>query len=255
MEKIAGNMPGQMKAPAGNAPAGNAQKKKGRPTGSKTRPDAPSKLARAALNPTPPQPQPQAPPLNPQPGSNASRPDTDLFGSVPPPGNSEQEAETEFPPEDETPKNESQPEDHRPIATMIWDSAIGLLCAIMGLFWLPRKMGKNVEAGEIPYDEREMVIGAFCKYFASIGMTILSPAQELYMAIFAYCAPRLNLTFQWIKMRFMKKAKPAQDTPPPDNRMPGKETPAPEKEAAPPVPPSEKKEAPPFDSTQLDALR
>ncbi len=245
-------MPGQIKAPAANA----AEKKKGRPPGSKTRPDAPSKLARAALNPT--QPQPQAPPVNPQtqqappPGNNASRPDTDLFGAVPPPGNSEQETETEFPPEDQTPKNESQPEDHRPISTMIWDSAVGLLAAMIGLFWLPRNVGKNPEAGEIPYDEREMVISAFCKYFASIGMTVLTPLQELYMAIFAYSAPRLNLTFQWIKMRFMKKAKPAQETPPPDNRTPPAQ-PAP---TTPPgeKPADEKKPAPPHTPSQLDAL-
>jgi hypothetical protein len=172
---------------------------------------------------------------------------------VPPPDEGLPPDESELPPEEtETPKNESQPEDHRPISTMIWDSAIGLLCGIMGLFWLPRKMGKNIEAGEIPYDEREMVISAFCKYFASIGMTILTPAQELYMAIFAYCAPRLNLTFQWIKLRFMKKAKPAQETPPPDNRMPGDPPKQPEN---PGQPPSDKKETPPHNSTQLDALR
>ncbi len=135
---------------------------------------------------------------------------------------------------------------------MIWDSAVGLLAAIIGVFWFPRKMGKNTEAGEIPYDEREMVISAFCKYFASIGLTVLTPLQELYMAIFAYSAPRLNLTFQWIKLRFMKKAKPAQETPPPDNRTPPAQpapTPSPGE-----TPASEKKDAPPHTPSQLDAL-
>jgi hypothetical protein len=251
IDKIAAFLPNQITPKAATLVA--PKKLIGRPPGSKTRLDAPSKLAAAARNsqtPFQPQTQTQIPPV-----SGASRPDTDLFGNEKPsPGETPPDGEKSFFPPDEeinVKKDESEPEDHRPVATMIWDTIIGLFTAIIGAFWLPRKMGKNIEAGEIPYDEREMVISAFCQYFASIGMAVLSPLQMLYMAIFTYCVPRLKMTFDWIKLRFMKKAKPAATQPEKDNRMPQTETPPnpdPTEETA-------KKETPPFTPGQLDVLQ
>ena len=91
---------------------------------------------------------------------------------------------------------------------------------MIGVFWYPRPCGSATAKGEIPYDEREMVISAFCKYFQSIGMKALSPVQELWLAIGAYCSPRLVLTVQWFKTKFAKK-KPAPEKPPVagDNRF------------------------------------
>jgi hypothetical protein len=99
---------------------------------------------------------------------------------------------------------------------------------MIGFFWYPRPCGTDAAKGEIPYDEREMVISAFCKYFHSIGMKALSPVQELWLAIGAYCSPRLVLTVRWFKAKFAKK-KPAPEKPPVagDNRFAENAKPAP----------------------------
>lgn len=252
LEKIGSHLPGQITEKKPPVPPWQQPGKKwGRPVGSKTRPDAPSKLKRAGTQQTPPDN--QTPPTQQTPPPSGSRPDSDLFGTVPPPDDGSPPDENEFPKEEET-ASESNPEDHRPLSTMIFDSVVGIFATIIGVFWLPRKVGRNAEAGEIAYDEKEMVVSAVCKYFASIGMTILTPAQEMYMAIFAYCAPRLNLTFQWIRLKFMKKAKaaPMDQTPPAaDTRMPQEKQPETDKT---PGTDSEKKAAPPHVPTQLDIL-
>ena len=222
-----------------------AKNKGGRPAGSKTRPDAPSKLKKAAalsqaatfadLSAAPPIIKP-----------DAARPDSDLFGSTPdfekgaPVGDTSAfEPEiTHLPETEDLPggiKTEEppaaavqveNPELQRPLATMLWDSIIGVAAVVIGVFWYPRPVGKNVEKGEIPFDEREMVISAFCKYFHAIGMSMLSPVQELWAAIGVYCVPRLGLTIKWAKDKFFKKAKPADIPQPPggDSRTAKTET-------------------------------
>jgi len=251
LEKIGSKLPGQITEKKASVPPWQQPGRKwGRPVGSKTRPDAPSKLKRAAQIP----PDNQTPPISQTPPPTGARPDSVLFGTVPPPDDGSPPDENEFPTEDEAKTSEADPEVHRPFAAMIFDSVTGIFAAVIGVFWLPRKVGKNAEAGEIPYDEKEMVVIAVCKYFASVGMAILTPAQEMYMAIFAYCAPRLNLTFQWIRLKFMKKVKSAPtDQVPPfgDSRMPQENQPEAEKT---PGEDSEKKAAPPHVPTQLDVL-
>jgi hypothetical protein len=174
------------------------------------------------------------------PADDGVRPDSDLFGSLksPPENSANENAAGIFPPDDgaEQPDDGAEqpddgaakPEDHRAIATMVWDSIVGFLAMMVGVFWFPRPFGKNVEKGEIPYDEREMVVSAFCVYFASIGLKVLSPFESLCMAIFGYSLPRLRETMTWFKFKFMKKAQPAK--PANDSRMPGEPPKEPEKE-------------------------
>jgi len=105
------------------------------------------------------------------------------------------------------------PDNHRPLAMFIWDTIIAFMATLVGDFWLPRPVGSDASAGELPYDERENVLQAFCKYFVSIGMVFLTPIQELWLAIGAYCAPRLLGTIQFLKATFFKKKpKPVNQT-------------------------------------------
>ena len=244
--------------------APTVKKKGGRPKGSKTRPDAPSKLARAAklhavrdakghfipaahaagAPVAAPATNPVASPAVPTPASAETRPDTELFGAVPdfdkkllpgqPDGSAENaespHAETAAP-ENETGSNETPPEtettaeSQRPLATVLWDTIIQILVMTVGSFWYPRKVGTDVAAGETPFDEREMVITAFCEYFHAVGVAVLTPVQKLWLAILAYSMPRLGMTVNWLKARFAKKKK----TPPPatDSRFaPSGEKPA-----------------------------
>jgi hypothetical protein len=215
-----------------------------------------------------------------------ARPDTELFGVVKLPTETRQNIRTELPETDlnaDTEKNlggnagdtgatsensggnsggnglpdddaetkaaGGSPEDHRGLATVIWDSIVGLFVMFFGAFWFPRKVGRNPENNEIPFDEREMVVSAFCKYFESIGLKALSPLQELFCVIGAYCLPRLRATVEVIRFKFMKKAKPAPAQPAHDSRMPENPSTQPAKppETPPPAPA-------PAESAPLDAV-
>lgn len=131
------------------------------------------------------------------------------------------------------PTSDEQKEQQRPLATMIWDSIVSLMAVFIGSFWLPRKVGSNLEAGEIPYDEREMVIVAWCEYLVSVGMAILTPGQKLAAAIANYSFPRLFHTIEVLKKRYFAK-KPQPGPVPGDTRhaqtnpqpQPRNETPA-----------------------------
>ena len=239
--------------------------KAGRPLGKKTRPDAPSKLAKLAKLSSPVSivPSGAADPIATTttkiPDSVLPiRSDSEIFGNAKLPVDAEKKIETSLPetelnqnpglpPGNEIPKDESglppedksapagNEDDHRGLSIVIWDSIVGLFTSMIGLFWLPRPVGKNSAAGEIPYDEREMVISAFTKYFQSIGMKALSPFQELCFAIGGYSLPRLNATVTWLRFKFMKKAKPAQPQPENDFRMPPKQA-QPDQPSQPPAP-------------------
>jgi hypothetical protein len=211
------------------APTFPSGKRIGRPPGSKTRPDAPSKLKGQLLTRQAGLPTGQAG----LPTGQAGLPDTDLFGKTPnferPPehfagdGNGPEPSpmdesippqDAEYIPPDELPNGappepKSTAESQRPLASMLWDSIINFLAVMVGPFWFPRKQGSNATAGEVPFDERGMVIDALCEYLHSIGMLLLSPGQKLGLAIANYSMPRLFLTIAVLKEKFGKhKAKP-----------------------------------------------
>jgi hypothetical protein len=188
-------------------------RRRGRPAGSKTRPDAPSKLKSAPAVPgATPTDQDifgavKLPPENPAPGA----------ASELPPENPAPGAASELPPENPAPKTETDTADeHRPLASNIFDSVTMMLATFFGNFWHPRPIGKNAAAGEIPVDEKEIVVLALCRYFKSVGMAILSPLQDLMMAIFFYCSPRLMMMLQAYRQ---KRAARAKTNPPPDPRV------------------------------------
>jgi hypothetical protein len=157
-------------------------------------------------------------------------PDTEIFNDLPPEPEKTASEETKTDPqnqneasENESPEaEEATAEQHRGLASAIWDGSIGVLSGLIGKFWQPRRVGSDPQKNEIPYDERELVITAFCEYFKSIGMAVMSPAQNLWLAIFTYASPRFHETFMAIKLKFFtKRAQPTPQTQPGDSRMPG----------------------------------
>jgi hypothetical protein len=199
-------------------------------------------IAPAETSTPPPVPSTPAPALS-APASMEAKPDSDIFGNLPPPPAPSPAATpppgattgtpppaatpppgattgtpppapdpgattgANFPPEnDDTSETEPMTEtDHRVLASAIWDSCVFLMSQIIGKFWLPRPVGKNAAAGELHYDEREQVIVAFCVYFKSIGMAVLSPVQNLWLAISSYSVPRLGETIAVIKFKYFTK--------------------------------------------------
>jgi hypothetical protein len=87
------------------------------------------------------------------------------------------------------------------MAGMCFDSVIVLFCILFGDFWQPKTA-----------DERKMVIGAIVAYFDSIVAPVLTPLQNLWMAIGFYCMPRipqsLKKIWAWWKARGKKKPEP-----------------------------------------------
>jgi hypothetical protein len=84
------------------------------------------------------------------------------------------------------------------MAAMGFDGAVTLFVLLFGDFWNPR-------TGE----ERKMVVGAIVLYMKSTLMQVLTPLEEMWMAIGLYCLPRVPKTFQiviaWFKSRKKKK--------------------------------------------------
>lgn len=140
---------------------------------------------------------PNPSPIPPPSSDFAPAGDTPIFDSPPQP---EPEPQPEAKPDSES---------HRPFASMIWDSVVNLLAVMVGPFWQPRKIGGNAAAGEIPYDERDVVILSLCKYLHHVGMIMLSPGQELSLAIANYSMPRIFATIAVLKSRIGKRRKPA----------------------------------------------
>ena len=212
-----------------------AVKKKGRPKGSKMNPNSPRALAAKARRAVTPAVTPAVPPAV-TPDAGAAISDVDLFGAAPnfdrpeptpePSAEPTPEPSAEPTPEpsaepqsDPKPEPESTAESQRPLAMFVWDTIVAMLASIIGVFWLPRPCGKNPDAGEIPYDEREMVISAFCEYLHSIGVAIMNPAQKLWLAIGAYAAPRLLATVNWARSKFFKKKTKTSEATQPDSRQ------------------------------------
>jgi hypothetical protein len=242
------------------------RRKIGRPPGSKTRPDAPSKIARLQrdasghfLPKNPPAPPPDArlvsnpaPPVTPAPAPAAApveaRPDTELFGATPkfdgeaPPdsgapdlgGAAEDDFHSTAPRADEAPPVDAPavetPEDQRPLCEALFSMVVQILAMFFGPFWFPRKKGSDAAAGEVPFDEKEMVVEKLCKYFHSVGMAVLTPLQDLWLAIGLYCAPRIGLTFVILKNKFGKKKSANPPDAPGDTRFAKSDVP-PEKPA------------------------
>jgi hypothetical protein len=192
-------------------------KRIGRPPKIQTAPDTTPTASNPPQSPTPPAT--AAAPGNPPP---ETKDDTSIFGNPPAnapetPANAPGAASAttsqngdEMPPQTNLGAN-SEKEQHRPLATVIFDTTTNLLASFVGTFWLPKPKGDNIAAGELPFDEREMVVSAVIDYFDSVGMKILTPLQKLWLAIVAYSMPRLAQTVVWIKNRRKKTA----GTPPP----------------------------------------
>jgi hypothetical protein len=227
-------------------------KRRGRPPGSKTRPDAPSKLKQAAIASQKQNEPPKiasapsansgqaAPPAN----SGQAAPDTELFGDIKPAtdipvnvgnesiipdesplaGNTEGSASSPHAGSASSPHDGSASSPHdrsgepapepkasdaeaqRPLVSLAVDSVLNFLATFVGAFWHPRPVGND--EGQVPYDERERLIVSGCRWFASMAIEALSPAQAFAMECFNYSLPRLKQTYDWFKLRFMKKAKP-----------------------------------------------
>jgi hypothetical protein len=178
-----------------------------------------------------PLPVPVPPPLThasqveaPLPGP--ATPDTVIFGAStpPPPKVDAASAGSPPPPPPEPPQGTPgvsappaapPPPDNLGLATIVWTMLVNLFVAIFGPAWLPTSK-----------DETEMCVSAWRAYFESIGIKPFSPLVNLWMAMFAYSAPR----FGSIVAKFRKK-KPAQPGAAPgsatETKAPAPPTPAP----------------------------
>lgn len=130
---------------------------------------------------------------------------------------------------------------------MVWMMLLNLLAMIFGRAMYPRKKGDG--PNEVPYDENEMVIGAWMDYFASIGLKPPGPVMNLWLAILAYMLPRAEFVVITVKKWFSPRARGTQNarTPSPDEK-PASETPL-EKTESPsdtpaPAPPAQEQVTP-----------
>lgn len=180
--------------------------------------------------------------------SGAGTAGSEIGSAATPPPKPEPGPAAAAPGTDPAPNASAASENNRSVATMIFQTFAQLLASIFGPFWLPRKVGNNLAAGEIPFDEAESVIQALTNYFKETGMMILSPLQQLYFAIGAYGLPRVPLTLKAWREKFRRKAPAAPPT------APGPESArAPEKPA--PAAPAEKAEDPAPPNAGPDALK
>jgi hypothetical protein len=229
----------------------NPPKRKGRPPGSKTRPDAPSKLKQAQahggiVQPSrSPRPSEIKTPMNNEvipatATATETKSDTEIFGGIKPatdpvvnqgtdsvipdspvnPGATDQaqpgnpgdagsgtdESESKPPPEPKTDDAEAQ----RPLVSLCIDATLNTLAAAIGPFWYPRPVG--TAPGMVSYDERDRLVKSGCRWFASMAIEALTPAQEFAMECFNYSLPRMKETFEWIKTNFFKKKKKEEKT-------------------------------------------
>lgn len=184
-------------------------------------------------------PQPATPNLNPP--LAPAVPDTKIFGSeTPPPPKLDPHAEPVPPPPPPgntpgAPGPAPAPEpaqDNLGLATIVWTMLVNLFVGIFGPTWLPTSK-----------EESDMCVGAWKAYFESIGIKPFSPLVNLWLAMFAYVAPR----FGSIVAKFRKKKTTLEESPrgsPPDTSAkkepsPAPAAPAPEKKpAVPPAPPT-----------------
>ena len=216
----------------------------------KPKPPAPIPTGNSTPEPTP-QPIPATAPVSApaaKPDFMTVQPDTELFGTEnvpppradqppPPPGSlppGGQPGGTPPPGAQQGPTGQHTtvlPADTRALATMVWTMLLNLLAVIFGPAMYPRKKGDG--PNEVPYDENEMVIGAWMDYFASIGLKPLSPVMNLWLAILAYMLPRAQFVVLTVKRWFNPRAREPQNA----------RTPSPDETPAPKTPP-EKTESP-----------
>jgi hypothetical protein len=236
----------------------------------KPKPPAPMPAAPPIPEPTPqptPPPAPALPPSwswpceaveGPQPPAAPNfmtvQPDTELFGTenVPPP-KADQTPPPGSQPTPGAPTTGSQPgptglhttvlpADTRALAVLVWTMILNLLAVLFGPAMYPRKKGDG--PNEVPYDENEMVIGAWMDYFVSIGLKPLSPVMNLWLAILAYMLPRAQFVVITVKKWFSPKARGQQtertpspaETPPPETPPSKEESPSSPPEPSPPEP-------------------
>jgi hypothetical protein len=131
------------------------------------------------------------------------------------------------------------PPDNLGLATIVWTMLVNLFVAIFGPAWLPTSK-----------DETEMCVSAWRGYFESIGIKPFSPLVNLWLAMFAYAAPR----FGSIVAKFRKKkptppgAAPAPAGPELEKKEPG----TPVAKATPSIQPSPAAPAPATEAVDLD---
>ena len=192
-------------------------------------------------------------------------------GPAPAPGPGE-----EIPPLNEPAAESEKPSPSTPdkaldpqmLAELVWGMELNLMAAIFGKPMLPRKYVNpamaqpDLSAGELPYDEGEMVRSAWVDYLSSLGLIVLSPLKALYLAHVVYLIPRMIVLVQGVRGWFRKKtpqnnggeseAKKSNQKPEPRKKSPEQETAKPESseqsESAP-------KKGTPFDETVLEGMR
>jgi hypothetical protein len=123
--------------------------------------------------------------------------------------------------EDEAKKDGMSDEEQRNFCGMVFDLVTSILAGIIGAFWLPRPVGKDIRNGELPYDERKMVTDSLLRYLQQAGNLVITPLQQLWLALGLYCAPRLILSYNWFRSLFAKKVNTRPAPTPGDTRMPG----------------------------------
>ena len=158
--------------------------------------------------------------------------EAEIFSPVPPPDPNAPPPppQPEIPPAGPPPAAEPS-QDNLGLATIVWTMLVNLFVGIFGPTWLPTSK-----------EESEMCVSAWKAYFESIGIKPFSPLVNLWLAMFAYVAPR----FGSIVAKFRKKKTTLEESPrgaPPESSgpkepSPASPAPAPEKKpAAPPLPP------------------
>jgi len=195
---------------------------------------APSAAPEISTPPKPVVPPPITPAPDGAPSIPPAKPDTTLFGEhartpkpdATPPPSSTPPPKPDEPKKEPEPASHAEPINHRPLAEMAFAMWTQIFAMMFGDFWFPRRVGHDVSKGEIPFDEREPVVSALVGYMNFVGMVVLTPLQNLWLAIAGYSLPRLGATFQAIKHRYWKKTptKTATAAPNTEQRAPAGET-------------------------------
>jgi hypothetical protein len=89
---------------------------------------------------------------------------------------------------------EQTAEEHKPMASLIFDSVVGFLAMIFGAEWMPTSK-----------DEKSSVVESIAQAFAYIGFVILNPIQRMWIRCGLYCMPRFHTIIRWWKNRVKKK--------------------------------------------------
>lgn len=113
------------------------------------------------------------------------------------------------------------------LANLVWGMELSLMSAIFGREMMPRKFvnpasgqAPDLAAGELPYDESEMVRSAWVDYLISLGVVVLSPLKALYLAHAAYLLPRMIFLVRGVRGWFSKKTRQTTSAKSPEAEKP-----------------------------------